>query len=561
MKILNKIILGTVALTGVMAASCKKDYFNRPPLSSVAIGNFYQTADQVNASTNVLYSVPWFGWNTHAGWSISELSGGNARSYSGDISDFSYFTVPNNDRVLDAAWTSLYTEVAQANALINTLPTAVPASVSKDIVNNALGEAHLWRALAYFHLVRIYGPVPIIENTSTDIANYQVPRNPVTDVYKFIVNDLLFAETNCYKKIRGTTYSANAKVSSGSASALLAKVYLYMQDYTDARAEAEKVINSGEFKLYGIDIPGKQYSDLFLTANNNNEESIIALQWAGGASVSNNTYGYGNSFQASAAYNSQITGTGDGYGEVGPTFDLQDEFDPADLRRKPTIMLPGDFYPEIDQAAGGYTFPAGGSAQGTNASVKKYVVGTPADNGGIGAAQSSANNTYMLRYADMFLIDAEAIMAGAQTSTDPVALKDINTIRTRAGLGALTIIKRFYTVANPNYALYGPTPNSSVPKNMIKDDILDERRREFAFEDDFFYDLMRVDGFNNTAHTLGLQLMEQQDRGTAGSTLPVVRYGNQYLSVTADQLVFKIPAVEIAADPQLSQPPVPYTFK
>lgn len=561
MKIFRKIIFGSVVTVSALSTSCNKEYFNRPPKSAVAIGNFYQNAAQVEAATNVLYSVPWFGWNTHAGWSISELSGGNARSWSSDIADFSYFTVNNQDRVLDAAWNSLYTEVAQANALINTLPTAVPASVDKSVVNNALGEAHLWRALAYFHLVRTYGPVPIIENTSTDISNFQVPRNPVTDVYKFIVNDLLFAEANCTAKIRGSAYSNNAHVSSGSASALLAKVYLYMQDYKDARAEAEKVLGSGEFKLYGIDLPGKQYSDLFLTANNNNEESIIALQWAGGAAVNNNTYGYGNSFQASAAASSQITGTGDGYGEVGPTFDLQDEFDPADLRRKPTYMLPGDNYPEIDQAAGGYTYPAGGSEQGTNSAVKKYVVGTPADNGGVGAAQSSANNTYMLRYADVYLIEAEAVMAGATSSTDPVALNAINTIRKRAGLAPLTIIKRFYTIANPNYGLYGPTPNASVPQNIIKDDIIEERRREFAFEDDFFFDLMRVDGFNNTTHTLGIKLMEQQDRGTAGSTAPVVRYGNQYLQVTASMLQFQIPAVEIAADPLLNAPPVPYAFK
>ncbi len=560
MKIYKKLMFGIVVAVSAVATGCKKDYFNRPPLSSVAIGNFYQNADQVNAATNVLYSVPWFGWNTHAGWAISEISGGNARSYSSDVDNFSTFTVNNQDRVLDAAWNSLFTEVAQANALINTLPTAVPASVTKDVVNNALGEAHLMRALAYFHLVRIYGPVPIIANTAANISNFQVPRNPVADVYKFIVNDLLFAEANCYAKKRGGTYSANAHVSSGSASALLAKVYLYMQDYKNARAEAEKVINSGEFKLYGIDIAGKQYADLFLTANNNNEESIIALQWAGGAAVNNNTYGYGNSFQASAAASSQITGTGDGYGEVAPTFDLMDEFDPADLRRKPTFMVPGDHYPEIDQAAGGYTYPAGGSAQGTNSATKKYVVGTPADNGGIGAAQSAANNTYMLRYADMFLIEAEAVMAGATTSTDPVALNAINTIRKRAGLAPLTQIRRFYTVANPSYPLYGSTPNGNVPKNVIKDDILEERRREFAFEDDFFYDLMRVDGFNNTTHTLGIQLMEQQDRGTAGSTAPIVRYGNIYLTVTPDQLQFQIPAVELAADPKLSGPPVPYTF-
>jgi hypothetical protein len=558
MKIFRKFIFGTVVTVSALATGCKKDYFDRAPLSSVAVGNFYQTADQVNAGVNVLYSVPWFGWNTHAGWSIAELSGGNARSWSSDIDNFSYFTVANTDRVLDAAWNSLYTEVAQANALINTLPTAVPASVSKDVVNNALGEARLWRALAYFHLVRIYGPVPIIENTSVDISNYQVPRNPVADVYKFILNDLLFAEANCTKKVRSSTYSANIHVSSGSASALLAKVYLYMQNYAAARAEAEKVINSGEFKLYGVDLPGKQYSDLFLTANNNNEESIIALQWAGGAAVNNNTYGYGNSFQASAAVSSQITGTGDGYGEIGPTYDLQDEFDPADLRRKPTYMLPGDHYPEIDQAAGGYTFPSGLQVQGTYAGVKKYVVGTPADNGGIGAAQSSANNTYMLRYADMFLIEAEAVMAGAQTSSDPVALNAINTIRTRAGLAPLTSIKRFYMADNPNLGLYGG--NGSVPKKLMRDDIIEERRREFAFEDDFFYDLMRADGFNNTGHKNGIIMMEQQDRGTAGGT-PIARYGNQYLTVTASQLQFQIPAVEIAADPKLNDPPVPYVFK
>lgn len=566
MKIFNKIILGTIVTVSAITVGCKKDYFNRAPLSSVAVGNFYQNADQITAATNGLYSVAWFGWNTHAGWCISDLSGGNARSWSSDIENFSYFTVANTDRVLDAAWNSLYTEIAQANVLINDLPTAAPASVSKDVVNNAIGEARLWRALAYFHLVRIYGPVPIIENSTPLITNYQVPRNPVADVYKFIVNDLLYAEANCTKKVRGSTYSSNIHVSSGSASALLAKVYLYMQDYKDARTEAEKVINSGEFKLYGVDIPGKQFSDLFLTANNNNEESIIALQWAGGAAVNGNTYGYGNSFQASAAVNGQITGTGDGYGELGPTYDLQDMYDPADLRRKPTIMLPGDHYPELDQAAGGYTFPSGLQVQGTYSAVKKYVVGTPADNGGVGAQQSSANNTYMLRYADMYLIDAEAIISEAgvtapgTSSTDPAALKALNTIRTRAGLAPLTIIKRFYSVANPNYSQYGANPNASVPKNLIRDDIIDERRREFAFEDDYFYDLMRIDGFNNTAHTLGIQLMEQQDRGTAGGS-PIVRYGNQYLTVTASQLQFQIPAVEIAADPKLSDPPVPYTFK
>jgi hypothetical protein len=556
MKTYKNYLIAAAALAGILGTSCKKEYFDRPPKSQITLDNFYQTVDQVNASTNALYSAPWFGWSGKAGWSIADLSSGNARTWSSDIVNFGDFTVTGTNFEIAAAWNSLYIEVAQANALINNLPAKVPASVDPAVVNNALGEARLWRAMAYFHLVRVFGAVPIVENTLDYVNDYQVPRHRVEDVYTFIVNDLKFAEANCYKKVRTGTGSANAHVSSGSASAMLAKVYLYMEDYANARAHAEKVINSGEFKLYGVDVPGKKFSDLFLTSNNNNEESIIALQWA-----TSGTYGLGNPFQAAVALNSTITGTGDGYGQAGPTFDLQDEYEPTDLRRKATIMLAGDHYPEITQAAGGYTVPEDVNAQGVKAAVKKYVVGTPADNGGVGGAQASANNTYMLRYADMYLILAEAAMNGAATSSDPVALNAINTIRRRAGLSDLTVIRRFYTVANPNLSKYGPTPNTDVPRTMLKDDILSERRREFAFEDDFFFDLMRIDGFNVTAHPKAIQIIKQQDRGTADNSTPAVRYGNQYLKVSDANLVFPIPATEIAADPKLAGPPEPYTFK
>ena len=556
MKTLKKYIVVFMSVAGILSGSCKKEYFDRPPKSQITIDNFYQNADQVNASTLLLYSAPWFGYFAKGGWSITEMSGGNGRTYSPDIINFQDFSVTNTNFEISAVWNSLYIEVSQANALINNLPTKVPSSVDKSLVNNALGEARLWRALAYFHLVRIFGAVPIIENTFDYVADYQVPRHQVTDVYKFIVNDLKFAEANCFTKTRSGNSPANAKVSSGSASALLAKVYLYMQDYPNALAQANKVINSGEFKLYGVDIAGKSFADLFLTANNNNEESIVALQWAG-----NGGYGRGNPFQGSVAYNSQITGTGDGYGQMAPTFDLQDKFDPSDLRRKATYMLPGDKYPEINQAAGGYTLPADASSQGTHAQVKKYVVGTPADNGGTGGAQSSANNTYMMRYADLFLIKAEALMAGAKTSTNADALAAINTIRKRAGLPNLTVIDRSGFVQNPNYVAGSNLKGQHWPTNY-QDDLLDERRREFAFEDDYFFDLMRLDGFNKTSHPIALQIIKQQDKGASDNATPYSRYGNGYLTnITDASFVFPIPATETAADPKLNEAPVPYVFK
>lgn len=534
-------------------SSCKKEFFNRAPEDAITLDNYYQTDEQVKGSTNALYCAPWFGWNTKSGWSITELAGGNGRTYSSDVVNFGNFSVTGDNFELGSAWNSLFTVVAQANALINNLPVKVPASVSRTVVNNALGEAHLMRALAYFHLVRLWGNVPIIENSLEYVENYQVNTNPVTDIYTFIINDLKFAEANCTPMIRNGASIAQGHVSSGSAAALLAKVYLYQRDYANALLEANKVISSGEFKLYGSDVAGKTFNDLFLTANNNNEESVIALQWA-----ANGGYGKANAMQASFAFSSSITATGDGYGVLAPTFDLQDLYASGDLRRKATIMLPGDHYDEINKAGGGYTLPLDANSQGTHAQIKKYVVGSPADNGGQGSAQSTGNNTYLMRYADVFLIKAEAVMAGASTSSDPEALGAINKIRNRAGLGDLSVIRRGYYTAN---AAYNPVTNPAAPQQLYRDDIIDERRREFAIEMDFWFDLCRVDGYNVSSHPIAITMIRQQDRGTSDNSTPPVRYGNEYRTPSNSSFLFPYPSTEIAANPKLSQAPVPYVFK
>ncbi|WP_158798537.1 RagB/SusD family nutrient uptake outer membrane protein [Pedobacter sp. L105] len=542
-----------IAVIALTATSCKKSFFDGTPKDGITIDSFYQTNAQVAASTNALYTEPWFGWVGKSGLGITELSSGNARTYSSDVINFQDWTVTNVNFQLVGTWNSLFTVVAQANGVINNLPTKAAASITPSVLNNALGEAHLMRALAYFHLVRIFGNVPIIENYSDYITNYKVHTNLITDIYKFILLDLKFAEANCTKMVRSGSSSAQGHVSSGSASALMAKVYLYMQDYPNARAEAEKVINSGEFKLYGADVGGKTFNDLFKTANNNNEESVIALQWA-----TNGQYGQGNPCQSLLAYTTTITGTGDGYGVLSPTYDLLNLYSATDTRRHATVMLPGDFYPEILQSTGGFTVGADVNSGGTHSGVKKYVVGTPTDNGGVGGAQATANNTYMMRYADVYLIEAEAIMNGASTSTDPMALAAINKVRNRAGLPGLTEINRMYSTPN---AAYDPVSNPTAPQTLIHDDILEERRREFAFEHDTWYDLCRLDGYNTTAHPKAIALIKQQDRGTADNSTVPVHYGNGYLTPTNADFLLPIPATEVTANPLLAEPPVAYTFK
>ncbi|SDE58852.1 Starch-binding associating with outer membrane [Mucilaginibacter pineti] len=524
----------TVILS-ITAFSCKKDFFNRPPEASLTLETFYKTATQVQASTTALYGTPWFNWNNQVSWAIGDMYGGNARSYSSDIFNYGNFSVTADNNLIDNGWNSLFTVVAQSNAVINNLKN-VPADVPANVVNNALGEAHLMRALAYFDLVRVWGNVPIIENNLDHINDFQLNTNPVADVYKFIINDLTFAEANCVHMVRNGSSQAQGRVSSGSASALLAKVYLYMQRYADARTEAEKVINSGEFKLYGPgagDVNGKTYNDLYKTANNNNEESVIALQWAGGA-----PFGRGNSIQASFAYSSVLTGTGDGYAVVGPTVDLQKAYEPGDERRYATIMLAGDYYPNLTQASGGYTVPSNVNAQDSRAAMKKYVVGTPADNGGIGAQFSTGNVTYVMRYSEVLLIEAEAVLAGAASTTDAAALVPFNRVRLRAGLNALPTV----TQAN----------------------LMHERRIEFAIESDYWFDLYRLDGWDaiiNKQHPKAIAIIKNQLRGIYSANVSPVYYAQNTEVPTNDNFVFPYPTIETAQNPKLLLPPVPYNFK
>jgi hypothetical protein len=537
-----KYITGIAAMAGMLVTSCKKDFFNRPPQSSVTVGNYYQTASQVQAATNGLYGSPWFGWNNKVGWAITELSSGNGFTYSSDVNAFITWSAPNDNPEILAAWDSPFTVIAQCNGLIVNMKPSIPG-VPQATVNNALGEAHLMRAVAYFYLVRVFGNVPIVENPLTEVSNFQtVPTNPISDVYKFIVNDLKFAEANCSVGTASTGHG-----DSGSASAMLAKVYLYMQDYADAQKEAEKVINSGEFSLLPT------YENLFQTAYNNNKESILAMQW-----IYNGGYDYGNSIQASWAYNSTITGTGDGYAVFGPTIDLQNAFKAEGgdtIRRHATIMLPGSFYPDLDAATGGYRFPANGSAQNENAAAKKYVVGTPADNGGKSAAQASGNNTYIERYSDVLLIDAEAILgqeAGVQPGTgipltastsNAQALASFNAVRTRVGVPAVT--------------------------SFTYQQLLLERRLEFALEQDYWFDLCRLDGYQTsgsatspTHHPTAIAIISQQERGTYSTTAdksPIQIYSNK-LTPTDANFFFPVPATEAATDPNLVKAPVPYKF-
>jgi starch-binding outer membrane protein, SusD/RagB family len=506
--------IACMALLITSISSCKKSFFNGVPTDQYTLGSLYNSAAEVSLATGALYGKPWFYFNCQYSMGLGDTYAGNSTGDADvDMDQFQNMAITQSNQYIFKGWGSLYQVVADANSIIANLP--VNSTLDSATVTTAVGEARFMRAAAYFYLVRLYGAVPIVENISANIFKYQLPRNTVGDVYKFIISDLKYAESHL-----PVTKSTPARVTSGSAKALLAKIYLTQKDYTDAAAKAWEVISHESIYGYSL-LPN--FADLFFTKNNNNNETLFSLQWV--ASNATGSYGTGNVTQAYCApYGQGLTGSTDGWGSFRPSINLQQEVEPGDLRRKPTYMLTKDTFPELLQASGGYVYPGNGIST-TNASVKKYVVGDYADNSATGGVyfMSISLNTYMIRYSDVLLTYAEAILGANTSTTDPTALLEFNRVRKRAGLPGKT--------------------------SLTIMDILHERRVEFAFEGQYWYDLLRLP----QATTLGI--LANQERGTMNSTGVISSFK---ISPTAADLVMPIPQADIDNDPKLSQAPVNY---
>jgi hypothetical protein len=542
-NIIHKFLL--LALTVVGMTSCKETFLDTPPLGNLTAPNFFNTNAELMAGTSALYNKVWFGANAQSLLSFGDGRAGNMLSpYNGNWQQFYQFTVSNTNSDLRNSWNSFFTVVAQSNVLIYNVNTYAKSSVSVEAKNRAIGEARFMRAVAYSYLVQNWGPVPIVTDNLKQGADTTLARNTVESVWEFAIRDMQAA----IRLLPITTAAGTGRLNSYSAKGMLARFYLTRsglgstngqrsQMYLDsAKYYANDVIKNGPFQLM------KNFGDLFLTANNNNPEQLFGLQW-----VSNGGYGSGNEFQSQFASSSKITGFSDGWGgSNGASYDYLVNLDPADsVRRKATFMLPGDVYPEITKSAGGWKVPVPAADSYENfANFKKYIVGTPDDNGGLGQQQNAPNNTYMQRLADVYLIYAEAILGNNTKTSDPEALKYFNAIRERATLAPLT--------------------------SFTIDDIIRERRYEFAVEGDSWYDMVRLYYYNpkKVIDRIANQVRGKYairikpGTGTAAKKREfdfILREENRFKLVET-AFYLPIPDVETAGAPNLLKPPVPYKF-
>ena len=399
-------ILGLACAIFLMA-SCT-DQLDLSPISEIGESGYYATEAQVASGVIAIYdgmqNVPL------REFALTEMRSDNTKTKSseGDWAQFESYDVQATNLAIGDYWSANYNVIFRANRVLENLEVVTTQTVA----NGFEGEAKFARALSHFNLVRAFGGVPIVDRViiPSDIDYFS--KDDASAVLSIIESDLVDASsllpaTNSY-----------GRATSGAASALLAKVRLTMGDYSGAKSILSSLVSGGVYALES------DYNDVFYSEGNG--EVIFAIPY-----LDDDT-------NESQDYSFEMTAGGAVSGLNFITDDFNANISVDELVRSATLYNPNNL-----------------------AETGKWRTKS-AD------ARLCGNDWIVMRYADVLLMQAEAILEGNASTTDNVAISAFNLVRERAGMPAL-----------------------GAGEELTKDLLLHERRVELAFENHRFYDLVR----------------------------------------------------------------------
>lgn len=286
--------------------------------------------------------------------------------------------VASNNSVLNI-WNTSYNLIYATNSIIEGVQNS--SSLTDDEKNQFLGEAHFLRAFIHFHLTNLYGEIPYIETTDY-IQNNQVSKLSEDVVYQKISTDLILS-----KSLLSMDYIGDSKVRPNKwvATALLARVYLYEQNWELALNQATEIISDGGYIL-NTDI-----NQVFLK---NSTETL--WQYSSGKAGSNTIDAFTYIFTSGPPPNSALSSY------------LVNSFEMGDTRFTNWVGL-------VSDGTDTWYYPF------------KYKL-----NSNTGTTQECS---IVFRLAEIYLIAAEA---NAQLGNTSAALSQLNVIRERANLAPIT---------------------------------------------------------------------------------------------------------------------------
>jgi starch-binding outer membrane protein, SusD/RagB family len=438
--------------------SCGEDFLDVKPNDGRILDNEYYKDEKQAFSALVSvydrlskYSGTFFNMITMLNAGSDDFrAGGEAAGTAVGIESFYNYTI-NPTTVPSNYWNDYYQGIFRANTLIERLPN-IPMDAAKKARFTA--ECKALRAYFYFELVRLFRNIPLITQPVLPSETFNVPQNSPEALYAQIEKDLIEAKSDLPFTIAGTSDEAG-RFTQGTVQALLGKVYLFEGKTAQAALELAAVNGiPGGTSQYGYKLQ-PNFADLWVVNNKFNSESILEISHSSKANVTYDNWGAnsneGNTVNVMVGPRGMAPSSpfvnGFSFNPVTP--DLYN-FMKLDPRFASTIA---------DFSSGTIAYSAG--YQDTKYFLKKFMPKkSDLTTGGGVDVLNYKQNTYVIRLADTYLMEAEAL---GGTGARAQALLDA--VRTRVGL-------------------------SAIPVSINA--IWNERRLELAGEGHRWYDLVRT---------------------------------------------------------------------
>lgn len=433
MKALKYIsLIGLLLFTG-----CDLDL---QPISEIGEGSFHKDASEISSDVVACYNGMQEPLKYE--WMLTELRSDNARLYNTattstantQLMNFDQAKISSTNEYVYNYWLAVYHNIDRCNTVMKFLNVVDDETLRARFE----GEVRFIRAYHYFNLVRLFGPVFLINESISAEEARKKNRLPVEDIYAFINADLDQSIT----LLSGVKYESSDKgrVTEWAAKSLKAKVRMTLGfNDTETKNLLNDVLTNSKHSLLT-----DSYASVFSTSNELNDEIIFTVRYISGGFGLGSPFG--NYFAPIQSGSSVINYSGNGYNY--PSSELVQAYSVKDQRMEATISLS-----YIDE-------------KGTNVDrryVTKYL--SP-----VNLKEDGDKDWPILRYADALLLYAEVI----NELEGPIqALPYVNQTRLRAGLSELK--------------------ERDVPnKHEMRMAIERERRLELAYENHRWFDLIRT---------------------------------------------------------------------
>jgi starch-binding outer membrane protein, SusD/RagB family len=238
------VVIALLVLTG--STACKKLVQVDLPDDQLETGIVFSNDSLANAAvvglhSNIMSQIRHLfngGMTVYAGLSADELK---RNSPPNDEDQFLNNSLSTTNAIIgNNIWKAAYSYLYHCNISLEGLQRS--GGVSEPVKKRLTAEVKFVRALCFFYLVNLFGDVPLVTTSNAD-KNALLPRFPIDTIYRQIKSDLLEADADLPDAIENTRPNKMA------CQALLARVYLFTENWTEAETAATSVINSSRYSL------------------------------------------------------------------------------------------------------------------------------------------------------------------------------------------------------------------------------------------------------------------------------------------------------------------------